>query len=83
MGCKATGQPVGNDCMVAPDMVVHRHPCADEEINEPFAVVSEEAALKADLRASSNPKPISPSMGWFAPSKTMGTMTSLSSSTLS
>lgn len=49
---------VGNDYMVAPDIVVSRNLCADEEINAPQRFVDETVALKADLRKSNGGNPI-------------------------
>lgn len=49
---------LGNDYMVAPDVVVYRELCDDSEINEPLVVVSDDVAHLADLRASNGGKPI-------------------------
>ena len=50
---------IGNDYMVAPDVVVYRNPCTDEEINRPFGVVDDSVGTRSDLRASANDnKPI-------------------------
>ncbi len=45
---------IGNDYMVAPDIVVYRTPCSDEEINRPFCVLDQTVATRSDLRASAN-----------------------------
>lgn len=49
---------IGNDYMVAPDIVVYRHPCSDEELNTPIEMVNDKICLEADLRASNGGKPI-------------------------
>lgn len=49
---------IGNDYMVAPDIVVYRKLCTDEEINAPFTVVDESISGKADLRARNGGKAI-------------------------
>lgn len=49
---------LGNDYMVAPDVVVYREPVTDEELNSPFPAVDENAALMSELRKANNEKPI-------------------------
>ena len=49
---------VGNDYMVAPDIVVSRNLCDDKEINAPDMFVDDTIALKADLRKSNGGNPI-------------------------
>lgn len=49
---------LGNDYMVAPDIVVYRHPCTDEEINELFTVVDDTVAGMSDIRARDGARPI-------------------------
>ena len=46
---------LGNDYIVAPDIVVSRRPCEDAEINSNGEVVDETIALKSDLRLVNNP----------------------------
>lgn len=46
---------LGNDYVVAPDIVVSRMPCDDASINAPFFAVDGHVSLKADLRKSNNP----------------------------
>lgn len=46
---------LGNDYVVAPDIVVSRLPCDDAEINAPAAVVDGESGLKTELRRRNNP----------------------------
>lgn len=41
---------VGNDYMVAPDIVIARNLCDDQEINAPNAFVDDTISLRADLR---------------------------------
>ncbi len=55
---KSLSAMIGNDYMVAPDIVVYRQPCTDEELNSPFRVVDEQTCLEADIRARVNRKPI-------------------------
>ena len=45
---------LGNDYVVAPDIVVSRIPCDDDIINDPLAIVDDDVSLKADLRKSNN-----------------------------
>lgn len=49
---------LGNDYMVAPDVVVYRHPVEDDELNAPFSVVDHSVATMAELRAENNRKPL-------------------------
>lgn len=49
---------LGNDYMVAPDVVVYRKPIDDEALNEPFAVVDDTVTKMSELRAQNNDKPI-------------------------
>ncbi len=49
---------LGNDYMVAPDIVVYRNPLGDDELNKPFTVVDDESALLSELRLRNNEKPI-------------------------
>ncbi len=46
---------LGNDYVVAPDIVVSRVPCEDAEINAPNVLVDEAVGLKSDLRKKNNP----------------------------
>lgn len=49
---------IGNDYMVAPDIVVYRHLYSDEELNDPFLIVDNDTCTYADIRASNGGKPI-------------------------
>lgn len=49
---------MGNDYMVAPDVVVYRETLTDEELNDPVALVDDTAALKADIRQKNGGFPI-------------------------
>lgn len=49
---------IGNDYMVAPDVVVYRMLYEDAQINEPFPAVDTSVARKATLRAVNGGKPI-------------------------
>ena len=49
---------IGNDYMVAPDVVVYRHPIDDSELNEPFPVVDDNVSTMTELRARNNEKPL-------------------------
>lgn len=49
---------LGNDYMVAPDVVVYRHPVDDDELNRPFAVVDDETARLTELRAANSERPL-------------------------
>lgn len=46
---------LGNDYVVAPDIVISRTPCEDSVINKSVVVANDAVSLKADLRKSSNP----------------------------
>lgn len=46
---------LGNDYVVAPDVVVSRELCTDDELNHPVIVVDEMVAQNADLRAGLTP----------------------------
>lgn len=49
---------VGNDYMVAPDIIVSRNLCDDAEINAPRMFVDDTISLKSDLRKSNGGHPI-------------------------
>lgn len=49
---------LGNDYMVAPDVVVYRHPVSDTELNRPFLVVDGSVSTMTELRESNNEKPL-------------------------
>lgn len=49
---------MGNDYMVAPDVVVYRQPVSDEEINRPQVFVDDSVCTMADLRKKYNSLPI-------------------------
>ena len=49
---------MGNDYMVAPDVVVYRDTVSDEQINETQIVVDDSVCTKADLRQKSGGLPI-------------------------
>lgn len=49
---------IGNDYLVAPDVVIYRKLYSDDELNTPVAIVDDEVAHKASLRAINNGKPI-------------------------
>ncbi|MBQ7479460.1 MAG: hypothetical protein IJT01_11310 [Selenomonadaceae bacterium] len=49
---------LGNDYMVAPDVVVYRDLCEDEEINDGKRIVSDDVCTMADLRKRNGGKPI-------------------------
>ena len=49
---------MGNDYMVAPDVVIYREPATDEEINSPTVVIDETVANLTDIRASNGGLPI-------------------------
>lgn len=46
---------LGNDYVVAPDIVVARHPCTDDEINQRAYVLDDTVCLKTDIRKKNNP----------------------------
>ena len=49
---------LGNDYMVAPDVIIYRDLYEDSELNTPIAIVDEDCALAADLRKRNGGKPI-------------------------
>jgi len=49
---------IGNDYMVAPDIVIYRGLCTDEEINIPMLVVDDTLSRMADLREANGGKAI-------------------------
>ena len=49
---------LGNDYLVAPDVVIYRDLCSDEEINEFQFVVDDRVSLMADIRERSGGKPL-------------------------
>ncbi len=49
---------IGNDYMVAPDIVVYRGLCTDEEINAPMIVVDDTLSKMADIRETNGGKAI-------------------------
>ena len=49
---------LGNDYIVAPDVVVYRHPVEDSKLNNPFPVVDDSVSTMTELRASNNEKPL-------------------------
>ncbi len=49
---------LGNDYMVAPDIVVYRNPIDEDELNAPFPVADETVARATPLRRLFNDKPI-------------------------
>lgn len=49
---------LGNDYFVAPDIVIARQPCTDEEINTGGAFIDATVATKTDLRASNGGLPL-------------------------
>lgn len=49
---------IGNDYMVAPDIVVYRGLCTDDEINTPMLVVNDEICKMADIRERNGGKAI-------------------------
>lgn len=49
---------LGNDYMVAPDVVVYRRPLLEEELNGPFPVAGEGVATRTELRRANNDKPL-------------------------
>lgn len=49
---------IGNDYMVAPDIVVYRGLCTDEEINFPMLVVDDTLSKMADIRKANGGKAI-------------------------
>lgn len=49
---------LGNDYLVAPDVVIYRDLCSDEEINEFQFVVDDRVSLMADIRERCGGKPL-------------------------
>lgn len=49
---------IGNDYMVAPDVVIYRDTLDDEDINGPHCFVDDAVAKLTDIRKSSSPLPI-------------------------
>lgn len=49
---------LGNDYMIAPDVVVYRELCEDEKINESMSVVDDSVCKLTDLRKRNGGKPI-------------------------
>ena len=49
---------LGNDYLVAPDVVVYRDLCEDEEINASQCIVDDDVSKMADIRKSNGGKPI-------------------------
>ncbi len=49
---------MGNDYMVAPDVVIYRDTVSDDEINKALVVVDENICTMSDLRAQNNKLPI-------------------------
>ena len=49
---------MGNDYMVAPDVVIYRETMTDEELNDPVVVVDVTVALRADIRQKNGGLPI-------------------------
>lgn len=62
LGVKQRGQTagasLGNGYLVAPDIIVSRGLCDDEEINNPDIYVDDNVCLKADLRKKNGGAPI-------------------------
>lgn len=49
---------MGNDYMVAPDVVIYRDPLSDEEINRDSFIVDDSVATMTELRAKNSKQPI-------------------------
>lgn len=49
---------LGNDYMVAPDIVISRSLCSDSELNYPQACVDDDVCLKTDIRAKNGGCPL-------------------------
>lgn len=49
---------LGNDYVVAPDVIIYRDLYEDEELNTPIELVDDASALKADLRKKNGGKPV-------------------------
>lgn len=55
---KKLAASMGNDYMVAPDVVVYRETLSDEEINSAELIVDDDVATMSDIRAKYNKLPI-------------------------
>lgn len=55
---KRLSTTLGNDYMVAPDVVVYRGLCEDEELNQDTLIVSDDICTMSDLRKKNGGKPI-------------------------
>lgn len=49
---------LGNDYLVAPDVVIYRHLCEDDEINAAQYIVDENISKMADIRKANGGKPL-------------------------
>lgn len=49
---------LGNDYMVAPDVIIYRELCEDEEINKDLEVINDNVCKGADIRKKNGGKPI-------------------------
>ena len=49
---------LGNDYMIAPDIVIYRELCSDNEINYKLNFINDEVCKKSDLRKNNGGKPI-------------------------
>lgn len=49
---------IGNDYMVAPDIVVYRNLYSDEELNDPIKIVDNNSCTYADIRKRNGGKPV-------------------------
>lgn len=49
---------IGNDYMVAPDVVVYRYPMTDKALNAPYDVVDYDTARLTEIRRVNNDKPL-------------------------
>lgn len=49
---------LGNGYLVAPDIVIYRDTCEDDEINSLFTVVDDSISMMSDLRKKCNGKPL-------------------------
>ena len=49
---------LGNDYMVAPDIVVSRELCSDSEINKRIECINDQICLKTDIRKSNGGQPL-------------------------
>ena len=55
---KKLAASLGNDYMVAPDVVVYRDPVSDDDINTSQLIVDDDISTMADIRAKYNSMPI-------------------------